>query len=68
MDNLEIFDKDGKALHIGDVVGSFLKKESKERDIMMEDLYLCFDETQKEVDIYHDVDSDNRLRYLDSVK
>ena len=26
MDNLEIFDKDGKALHIADVMRSFLKE------------------------------------------
>ena len=26
MDNLEIFDKDGKSLHIADVVRSFLKE------------------------------------------
>ncbi|MCH2216629.1 MAG: hypothetical protein MK076_00880 [Flavobacteriales bacterium] len=30
MDNLEIFDKDGKELHIADVIARFLKQQSLE--------------------------------------
>jgi len=30
MDSLEIFDKDGKALHIADVIARFLKKQALE--------------------------------------
>jgi len=29
MDNLEIFDKDGKALHIADVIYSFIKDSAE---------------------------------------
>ena len=32
MDNLEIFDKDGKALHLADVINSFLKDKEKEHN------------------------------------
>ena len=30
MDNLEIFDKDGKALHIGSVISRFISEKEKE--------------------------------------
>jgi hypothetical protein len=30
MDNLEIFDKDGKALHIADVISRFIKLKASE--------------------------------------
>ena len=33
MKDLEIFDKDGKALHIVDVIARFLKEESKDLKI-----------------------------------
>lgn len=38
MENLEIFDKDGKALHIADVIYSFIKNVAEENNKDIEDV------------------------------
>jgi hypothetical protein len=43
MDNLEIFDKDGKALHIGDVIYSFIKDRAEKSKKDIEDIYVGVD-------------------------
>jgi hypothetical protein len=44
MDNLEIFDKDGKALHIADVIYSFIKERAKSHNKDLEDVYVGIDD------------------------
>ncbi|MGD9697522.1 hypothetical protein [Acinetobacter sp.] len=43
MDNLEIFDKDGKALHIADVIYSFIKDSAEKSNKDIEDVYVGVD-------------------------
>ncbi len=43
MDNLEIFDKDGKALHIADVIYSFIKDRAEKSKKDIEDIYVGVD-------------------------
>ena len=43
MDNLEIFDKDGKALHIADVIYSFIKDRAVKSKKDIEDVYVGVD-------------------------
>ena len=38
MENLEIFDKNGKALHIADVIYSFIKNVAEENNKDIEDV------------------------------
>lgn len=43
MNNLEIFDKDGKALHIADVIYSFIKDNAERSSKDIEDVYVGVD-------------------------
>ncbi len=43
MENLEIFDKDGKALHIADVIYSFIKNVAEENNKDIEDVLVGVD-------------------------
>ncbi len=43
MDNLEIFDKDGKALHIADVIYSFIKDNAERSGKDIQDIYVGVD-------------------------
>jgi hypothetical protein len=43
MDNLEIFDKNGKALHIADVIYSFIKDSAERSNKDIEDVYVGVD-------------------------
>ena len=43
MDNLEIFDKNGKALHIADVIYSFIKNSAERSNKDIEDVYVGVD-------------------------
>ena len=43
MDNLEIFDKDGKALHIADIIYSFIKDSAERSGKYIEDVYVGVD-------------------------
>jgi hypothetical protein len=43
MDNLEIFDKDGNALHIADVIYSFIKDNAERSSKNIEDVYVGVD-------------------------
>ena len=43
MDNLEIFDKDGKVLHIADVIYSFIKDSAERSNKDIEDVYVGVD-------------------------
>ena len=43
MENLEIFDKNGKALHIADVIYSFIKDKAEESKKDIEDVYVGVD-------------------------
>lgn len=43
MDNLEIFDKNGKALHIADVIYSFIKDSAERSNKDIEDVYIGVD-------------------------
>ena len=43
MDNLEIFDKDGKALHIADVIYSFIKDSAERSGKDIQDVYAGVD-------------------------
>ena len=43
MGNLEIFDKDGKVLHIADVIYSFIKDCAERSDKDIEDVYVGVD-------------------------
>lgn len=43
MENLEIFDKDGKALHIADVIYSFIKDRANKSSKSIEDVYIGVD-------------------------
>ena len=40
MDNIEIFDKDGKALHIADVIYSFIKAKAEIANKDIDDVYV----------------------------
>jgi deoxyribose-phosphate aldolase len=43
MENLEIFDKNGKALHIADVIYSFIENTAKENNKDIEDVLVGVD-------------------------
>ena len=43
MENLEIFDKSGKALHISDVIYSFIKNVAEENNKDIEDVLVGID-------------------------
>ena len=43
MDNLEIFDKNGKALHIADIIYSFIKDRAERSNKDIEDVYVGVD-------------------------
>ena len=43
MENLEIFDKDGKALHIADVIYNFIKNVAEENNKDIEDVLVGVD-------------------------
>ena len=43
MDNLAIFDKNGKALHIADVIYSFIKDSAERSNKDIEDVYVGVD-------------------------
>ena len=43
MDNLEIFDKNGNAIHIADVIYSFIKDSAERSNKDIEDVYVGVD-------------------------
>jgi hypothetical protein len=58
--DLEIFDKDGKALHIASVISRFLFKQAEKHNKDVEDLVIC-------LEIIHPLRDDgcNKLQLLD---
>jgi len=49
MDNLEIFDKEGKALHIADVISRFIETKAVEYDRNQLDIYIKKEKNRIEV-------------------
>lgn len=47
MKDLEIFDKDGKALHIADVIARFLEQEAQKVKFSIDDVTVGIDEHWK---------------------
>jgi hypothetical protein len=47
MKDLEIFDKDGKALHIADVIARFIEQKAEQHKIDKEDISLAIEDGDK---------------------
>jgi len=57
--SIEIFDKDGKALHIGDVIGRFLIEQTEKHE------GYDIEDTQLGLENYHDEEGKQRLALYD---